>query len=68
MPNFRKSEEGVKAYQQLGLQYPTLASDLIYEDFLKVTKRYELNRTLLTSVIRVQSQFVNEEQNPGIDD
>lgn len=36
MPIFRNSEEGVKVYQQLGLQYPTLAN-LIYEDFLKVT-------------------------------
>lgn len=67
---FLKSDEGVKEYKKINFPYPETVADKNYEEFLKKTSKGPdgINQTIILSVGRIQSSFVNEEHNKDIAD
>jgi hypothetical protein len=39
MTHYHKLEEGVTAYKAIGLQYPEIITDTLYDQFLRQTKK-----------------------------
>jgi hypothetical protein len=68
MPSSCKSEEGLKAYQQINYLYPFKMWDQLYENFLKMTEYSTINQEIMLDCKRVQSYYVDEKDNPNIED
>jgi hypothetical protein len=68
--NLYKSPEGIEAYKRINYPYPFWAFDQAYENFMRVTRESpeELNQRHIYRMVRVQSSFINEDQNGDFHD